>query len=81
MKLETFVCGPEDGHIVIDGKFYLIDYLINREVQVGDYVKDKWGYCYVFNVLETTDKGYTLFQGYELKKEDYRERMIKKIIE
>jgi len=78
---DNYVCGPEEGHIVINDKFYLVDIITNRNVKIGDFIQDKWGYTYVKNILDITSKGYTLFQGYELKKEEYRERMIKKIIE
>jgi len=77
--IDTYVTGPEEGHIVINCKFYINDFISLTPCNVGDFVRDKWGYYKVMKIVDRAGD-YTLFQGYEMKVDEYRNEKINEIL-
>lgn len=79
-RMDKYVSGPSECHIVIDDKFYLVDYVSTHPVKVGDFVKDQWSYTKVVNIIDQAENGYTLFEGIEYKPQEYREIILTEIL-
>lgn len=75
-----FVAGPEEGVVMFDSKTYIVDYITNKDLKIGDYVMDKWGHCYISEIMDS-DNGYYLFIGREVPTSDVRDIQINKILD
>jgi hypothetical protein len=55
------------------------DFITLTPCKVGDYVYDTYGYYNVVRIVDVVND-FALFEGIELSKDEYRDRMIEKII-